>query len=324
MGKRFAVAGFQNSGKSYPRRWIPDGDNVMILQPSNKFPHLYTGPANANLLTPEQLDAAEKAGTRKLVPDFDILGEDRKTGMAEAFEKLKGKAVKIQNRDHLISQPYDLLLYLHDKPAGYFPRDRMPGNVMFTPSFDDLKLGLEIVNKHMPWIHTIILPDFTHFITSVITSDRFLAQNSAGQAFQRYLNLAADAFKSFILSSDNLRKELVVVTEYHVEFNENEKQYELFVPGGKMVKEKFLPSSYYDIFLFTDVEYTSLDDNAEPIYRYVTRKTRKYPEARSMGLFQDLFVPNNLQLALTEFRRHYNIPVQYDKAVKEIAASKAA
>jgi hypothetical protein len=316
MGKRFGIAGFQNSGKSYSRRYIPDGDHVMVLQPSNKFPHLYSGPDNAHNLTPEELDKAIEDGTRKLVRDFDILGKDGVTGIAGAFEKQRGKQVELPNgQKFVISTPMDVILHQHmSKEAGYFTQANMIGNVWYTATFEELKLALQVVNKHMPWIHTVILPDFTHFITAVITSDKFLAQNTQGAAFQRYLILAADAFKAFLLSADDMRKDLIVVTEYHVEMNEVEKQYELFVPGGKMVKEKFLPSSYYDIFLFTDVDFKSADEDAEPIYRYVTRKTRKYPEARSMGIYSDLYVPNNLQDALTRFRRHYNIPVLYPAA----------
>lgn len=314
MAKRFAVAGRQNTGKSYPRRWIPDGDNVAILQPSNKYSYLFSGPPKAHLLSPAELDQAIENETRQLVPEFDIISPEGKyNSLQEAYDKL------MKNKTPT-SIPLDILgsLVTH-KATGYFKKEHIPGSVFFAPTFDHLKLCLQFIDKLMPWIHTVILPDFTHFITAVITSDVFLNQNSSGQAYQRYLKLAADAFKNFISESDNLRKDLVIVTEYHTEFNEAENVYELFVPGGKMVKEKFLPSSYYDVFLFTDVDYGDMSDEAEPIYRYVTRKTRKYPEARSMGIFPDLYVPNDLHSALTKFRKYHGIPVLYDAKMSKVA-----
>ena len=152
----------------------------------------------------------------------------------------------------------------------------------------------------------LILPDFTHYISEVIANKNFILRKSGGEAFQRFWELAADALNNFITSIDELREDLLVVTEFHCEFNEANNMYEIFVPGGKMLKDKFLPDSYYDVMLYTHV----LED-AEGIkqgdrYKFVTRRTDKY-NARCLNLFEEAYIPNDLQMVSDKVREYVGI-----------------
>lgn len=306
MGKKLGICGYQNSGKSFGRRYIPDGENVMIIAPSVKTSHLFSGPPGVEKFTAAQIDEAIKKGTRKPVKDFNIKSPE-------------GKYNNIEEALALIADPnkrslaYILAMIDAKKGADYFgatipeQRKHLSGNVILCENLENLQLFINFVNKWMPWIHTIILPDFTHFITETITSSGFIARKANGEQYAKYLDLAADSLRGFITSADKLRKELIVVTEYHVELIEATGVYEIFTPGGKLLKEKFLPSSYYDTFLFTDALYDENDENGKVQYRYVTRKIKKYPEARSIGNFEELYIPNNLQAVLTEMRKYDGI-----------------
>lgn len=303
MGQRLGLAGFQNTGKSFTRRYIPDGENVIIIQPSKKASYLFTGPKNATKLSPEELDEAVKEGKRKMLGTFDLVSPEGK------FKNLQQAAVNLKDAGPHTDEFDVLRTLLKYKKAGYFKPEHLKGNVIFAPEFEDLEASLDFVDKLLPWVHTVILPDFTHFITERITSQNFLNQKFGNEAFGRYLEAAAESFRSFIRKSDYLRENLIVVTEYHIEENKERSRFEIFVPGGKMVKEKFLPSSYYDFFLFTDLLHDEMDETNQPEFRYVTRATKTYPEARSMGLYDTLYVPNNLQDVLTKLREQFNIQV---------------
>jgi hypothetical protein len=304
MGQRLGLAGFQNTGKSFTRRYIPDGENVIVIQPSRKASYLFTGPKGVENFTTEQIDEAIKTGKRRMLGTFDLVSPEGK------FKNLQQAAAGLKDSGPHTDQFDALRTLLKYKKAGYFKPEHLKGNVIFAPQFEDLQTSLQFVDKLLPWVHTVILPDFTHFITERITSQNFLNQKFGNEAFSRYLEAAAESFRSFIRESDHLRENLIVVTEYHIEENKELGRFEIFVPGGKMVKEKFLPSSYYDFFLFTDVKHDEMDEEANPEYRYVTRTTKRYPEARSMGLFESLFVPNNLQDVLTKLRDQFNIQVK--------------
>jgi hypothetical protein len=294
MGELLGIAGFQNTGKSYSRRYIPDGHNCVVIQPSVKTSYLYTGPK----------DEAIKNGTRKLIGDFEAKSPEGK------FKTLKEGAPMLKNAGPHTNEFDVMAILTHHKQPGYFAPEHFAGNIIYAPEFHQLVIATNFVNKLMPWIHTIIFPDFTHFITEKITSNEFINRKYGNEAFAKYNEMAADAFRGFIKSAHTLRKDLVVVTEYHAEWVADKSRYELFLPGGQQMKNKFLPASYYDMLLFTEIKYNEMDDEAPPEYNYITRATPSYPEARSGGAYDTLRVPNNLHDALTQLRKQKNIQLK--------------
>lgn len=159
----------------------------------------------------------------------------------------------------------------------------------------------------MPHIKVIILPDFTHYISKILATKSFIEQKSGGQAFQRFWELAANALNSFFLHIDKLPEDLIVVTEFHIEFDESANMYKIFVPGGKMLNDKFLADSYYDILLYTHVESEDDFPEDEDRYKFVTKRIGKY-NARSAGLFKEPFVENNLQEVIDRVKKYNGLP----------------
>ena len=280
MAYKVGIAGLPNTGKSFSRRSIKDGENVFILMPSNKVAHLR--------------DSADHP-----IKPFDIT-TPKIANKKEYIEKLG-----VRNVHQMIS-------YINTKVApGKITKDMIKGNVQLVKDLADLPIWLEFISKHCPWIHTVIIPDFTHFISQVISTDEFIGRKAGGEAYQRFWELAAKALKNFVLSIDNYREDLIVITEYHAEFDTELGGYDIFSPAGKMLKEKFLVPSYYDILLFTDVKTEEEGEEREKSsYRFVTRPTKKYPYARTMDLFEETYIPNDLQQVLTKVREYVGIPLE--------------
>lgn len=283
MAHKLGIAGLPNSGKSYSRRSIPDGENTFLLMPSYKATHI-TDTKGAPLRT------------------FDI-----KT------TSFPNKAAYIEKLG--LRTEHQLVHYINTKiKPGAIKKENLLGNTQMVSELNDLPIWLRFISDHLPWIHTVIIPDFTHFISRVISTDEFINRKAGGEAFQRFWELAAKALRNFILSIDNYREDLIVVTEYHAEYDENLPGYDIFTPAGKMLKEKFLIPSYYDILLFTDVK-TSGDDGLDEEqeksdYRFVTKPTKRYPYARAMNLFESTYIPNDLQEVLTIMREYIGIPIK--------------
>lgn len=283
MAQKLAIAGVPNSGKSYSRRTIPDGENVFILMPSIKATHI-------------------KDSSGKPLKTFDIKTNKfpNKKEYIAALSKLN-----VRNVHNMVS-------YMNQKlPAGALKKENLLGNIQMVKDLNDLPIWMEFINKHLPWIHTVIIPDFTHFISSEISEEGFINRKAGGEAYQRFWELAAKALKNFVLSIDYYREDLMVVTEYHAEFDENLGGYDIFTPAGKMLKEKFLVPSYYDILLFTDVKTDNEGEhNENSEYRFVTRPTKRYPYARAMNVFDDTYIDNDLQHVLTKAREYLGIPLE--------------
>lgn len=274
MSYKIAIGGDANSGKSYSRRTIRDGDNVFVLQPSVKAAHLFTGPEDARLPV-KFFDLQTKKGNVK-----DTMG-----------------AVGAGNVHQLIN-------YFNEKQKpGSITKENLKGNVQLIKEAGLLSIWLRFINDHLPWIHTVIISDFTHFISRIISDPAFINRKAGGEAYQRYLELAAEALRNFIIDLDEYRDDLIIVTEYHTEFVEYSKEWQIFTPGGKMLTEKFKPESYYDIFPFTDIKY-QLDNDGKVVKKehfFVTERTPQYPLARGMNLFAP-YIPNDLQLVLDKTR----------------------
>jgi hypothetical protein len=277
MGFRIGIMGPPNSGKSYSRRTIPDGENVLVIAASFKTTYLTTTEG-------------------KPVKPLNII-----TKAASGWQAHK--------EFYKVSSETAIIRHLTDKISrGKFRRENLPGNMVVVRNVGDLSFWLYFIDKHMPWIHTIVIPDFTHYISEAISRRDFIERKAGGDAYQRFWELAADALRGFILASDNIRHETIVVTEYHAEYDEIKEQYCVFTSAGKMLTEKFLPTSYYDIMFCT---HTVIDETstAQEIkdFKFVTRPTKQYRDARALGLFDELYIDNDLEAILGKVREHLGL-----------------
>ena len=82
--------------------------------------------------------------------------------------------------------------------------------------------------------------------------------------------------------------------------------FEIFVPGGKMLKDKFLPDSYYDVMLYTHVLEDDGTIKQSDRYKFVTHRTDKY-NARCLNLFEETYIPNDLQLVVDKVKDYIGI-----------------
>ena len=278
MGIRLGIAGPVNSGKSFGRRTIPDGENVMVLAPSMKATHLRTSSGKPS----GYFKMSKKRADGTIANEKELYAA---AGVANRLELLH----KINNE----KQPgtWDFIY---------------EGSIALIHSLAELPIWMKFINLHMPKIHTVIQPDFTHYISNYISGKQFINRKAGGEAYQRFWELAGESLENFILLTDHLREELVVITEYHAEFTVEKGEFELYVPAGKMMTEKFKPESYYDIFLYTDVLYAENGDAVS--YDFITRKNKKYPDARAMELFEPR-ISNDWQPILNKVRDYYGVPL---------------
>lgn len=282
MAFRVAIGGLPNSGKSFSRRTIPDGENVIVLAPSSKATHLKNSDGKPSGL-------------------LNFKGNKFKNWEEAQALYSKATGVEIKNKrgviEFLLAQPHD------KRPK----RENFEGSITVVKALDDIKYWLTFVDKIMPWVHTIILPDLTHFISEEISKESFINRKAGGEAYQRFWELGGAALRNIVLYSDYLREDLIIVTEYHTLFSETEGNYQLYVPAGKMLTEKFKPETYYDVFLFTDVKFAE-NGRAEE-YRFLTEVNSQYPNARSMGIFGQEHIPNDLKLVLSKVREYYGLSI---------------
>lgn len=281
MATNIAIVGEPNTGKSWGRTYITHGERCILLNPSSKQSYL-------------------KTSEGKVIQPFDIK-TNLYSNLAEAVQKteLAGPATLIK-------------AWTTALPSGTFKKENLLGNAQLIRDMNLLPIYGDFISKHLPFIDTIIVPDFTHSISRVLANMEFIERKAGGDAYQKFWELAAEALQNFIIKTERYRDDLIVVTEYHSEFDEHMGGYDIYVPGGKMVKEKFKIPSYYDIMLYTDVKRINEgQDDEYSEYRYVTKPTKKYPFARAMNMFETTFIPNNLQHVMDTTRKTLQLKNQY-------------
>jgi len=195
------------------------------------------------------------------------------------------------------------------KPTGNF-------RVYNTPDLEKIDAFIKKLIDSRPVIKYLVLPDFTHFISNILSSKSFITRKVGGDAFQRFWELAADALNTFLNNISKLRDDLLVIIEFHSVYDTYTNKFNIFVPGGNMLTEKFKIDSYFDLLLYSyskpDPDNSIKDENK---YKFVVKRTTidgiEYP-ARSMGIFEDIiedncFIPNNLQIVIDKIRENEHL-----------------
>lgn len=167
MAYRIGLVGLVNSGKSFSRKNIVHGEHCFILAPSMKASHLTT----ADGIPVKALNINSK-GSDPAHPEIQ-------TPMAELMQKMG-----VSNQGNMIRQ-------LQKRDKGQLSK-YITGNTALIKNLEDLPIYLDFIDKHMPWITTVFLADFTHFISEVISKQDFIDRKGGGEAFQRLtMSLAA-------------------------------------------------------------------------------------------------------------------------------------
>ena len=279
MAYKIGIMGPVNTGKSYSRRFIEKGENVFVIQPSMKASHLI------------------RSTDKKPIGPFNI--------KTDKFESLKAakKALNASTDTQIVD------LWNRKLEPGKLKPENILGNVQLVKDLTEIPVWLKFVDIHMPWVDTVILADFTHFISEVISDKNFIERKHGGEAYQRFWELAGVALTSFITGIDNYRNDLLVITEFHADFDEKLNSYQLYTPAGKMITEKFKPESYYDVLLCTKAIVTEeANGDFKREYFFVTEKTSDFPLARGMNIFDTTLIPNDLGMVIKKVRENMGIP----------------
>lgn len=283
---RIGLVGEPNSGKSYSRRNL-NPEEVVILSPSIKLMHL------------------SKAG--KPLDKLYIAGKD---GL-DVTQKIIKSIVKDPNQQFKILEKHEShqvnFLLKSDAVRKKLMEGEwsLKGNRMVVRDFNMIETYLNCVSKYMPHIKIVIIPDFTHFFTEVLSKKEFIQRKSGGEAYQRFWELAGDAARNLLLSVDYLRENLFVVTEFHSIFDNVTEEYKIFVPAGKMLEEKFKPDSYFD-FLFYTHKIKNEESGEVDRYVLVTRTIGHY-SARSNNLFKEAYIDNDLKQVIEKIKDYQGV-----------------
>ncbi len=157
---------------------------------------------------------------------------------------------------------------------------------------------LKIISKEAPHIKNIIIEDSNYLMGFNLIS------KATETGYTKFTIMAKDMVDLFKTARD-LRDDLKVFYFSHPETIEDGGEivgYKIKT-AGKMIDNQIVLEGLFSICLYTTVE-DAKDGSAN--YFFVTNRYKKYPAKSPDGMFDDVKIPNNLQLVVNKIDEYYN------------------
>ena len=184
------------------------------------------------------------------------------------------------------------------KFEGVYGREQK--NMFSTPTYEEVLKALAWCDKQ-PNVKNIVITDGTY----IIRQEYFKLANQKG--YDKYTGFAVH-MQQILKAIQDLRSDIKVFMEYHVENVVNENGVIEYKPStvGKLLDSQYNILENVDIVLFTNLKY---EDN-EIHYGFITnrmldRNGAEIPAKSPMGLFDELFIPNDLAFVAQRIDEFY-------------------
>lgn len=189
-------------------------------------------------------------------------------------------------------------------------KDWKEGNIVKMTNITELPKAIQFVNTNRPEIKNICVEDMSHFFSAYILDENFRKQaNDRGKTWSRWADFGAHVYQSLFGLSAYLRDDVYLIHHYHTEvvITAHGESVKIKTPGNMLEKEVNI-ESYYEVMLYTDV--LPIDNNdpkpTSERYRYVTNNDGFYPAKSPLGLFDEMYIPNDMSQVIKRIEEFHN------------------
>jgi hypothetical protein len=157
---------------------------------------------------------------------------------------------------------------------------------------------LHVISEKAPHIKNIVIED-----SNYIMGFNMVAR-AMEKGFEKFSIMARDMVELF-REARKLRDDLKVFYFTHPEAVEDAGEVVVYKikTAGKLLDNQINLEGLFTVVLYTYVE--EKKDGA-PNYHFVTNRYRKFPAKSPDGMFEELMIPNNLQLVSETIDNYYN------------------
>lgn len=173
-------------------------------------------------------------------------------------------------------------------------------NMFLTPTHDDVLKVLAWANTKDE-IKNIVITDATY----IIRQEYFRTANQAG--YQKYTAFAVH-MQQILKAIQDCRDDIKVFMEYHIEAVTTDSGVVEYKPStvGKLLDNQYNILENVDIVLCTNPQF----EDKKISYQFVTNRTldrsgAELPAKSPMGMFDDLYIPNDLALVVSKIDEFY-------------------
>jgi ABC-type dipeptide/oligopeptide/nickel transport system ATPase component len=208
-----------------------------------------------------------------------ICGESG-TGKSTACRTLEPKVTAIVN---CVGKP----LPIKGWKKNYTPFKGTEGNYFASDESKKIMQFMDKISSDRPEIKNIIIDDWQYTM-----SNEFMRRSSE-KGFDKFTEIGKHAWE-ILNKAKSLREDLTVYILTHSDTQKGEfgaKDTIKIKTIGKLLDDKINPAGLFTILMFTDVH---KKENGEIEYRFVTNNDGNYPAKSPMGMFDNVYIPNDL------------------------------
>ena len=173
-------------------------------------------------------------------------------------------------------------------------------NLFLTPTYEDILKGLKWASS-LQNVKNIVITDGTY----IIRQEYFKKANVTG--YQKYTEFAMH-MQQILKAIQDMPEHMKVFMEYHVEANVTDNGAIEYKPStvGKLLDSQYNILENVDIVLFSNPE---IEDKTIK-YGFYTNRTidrngAEMPAKSPFGMFEDLFIPNDLAFVAKKIDEYY-------------------
>jgi predicted kinase len=170
------------------------------------------------------------------------------------------------------------------------------GNFFTSSSVDQIAKVLQIIDKKLLHITTVVIDDF-QYIMGFEAMDR-----AKEKSYDKFTDMAQHVYQ-VLKTAMNMRDDLNIVVSTHSEnIGDRMNPYHKMKTLGKMLDSVITLEGLFTYVLFTTVQRT--DDNSLPSYKFITNSDGTCTAKSPMGLFDSIYIDNDLNYVVNRIKEY--------------------
>jgi predicted kinase len=172
---------------------------------------------------------------------------------------------------------------------------KISGNFYSSSSVEQIGKVLQVIDKKMPEINTVVIDDF-QYIMGFEAMDR-----AKEKSYDKFTDMAQHAYQ-VLKTAMNMRDDLNIVVSTHSEnIGDRISPYFKMKTLGKMLDSVITLEGLFTYVLFTTVQ---RDDEGTPTYKFITNSDGTCTAKSPMGLFDNIYVDNDLNYVVNRIKEY--------------------
>lgn len=179
------------------------------------------------------------------------------------------------------------------------PPNKENGNRFISNNGEDVAKAINFVVQNRPEIKNLVIDD-----SNYIMQDYYMA-NAMKKGYDVFKKIGEFMDKIFTAMESSHTVNFIMMAHYEeYKDSSNDTLSYRYKTVGKMTQDYITPEGKFDIVLFGKQTYD--EQNKQVTKQFVTNFDGQFPSKSAPGMFEDLYIPNDLGVIVDKVNEYYN------------------